>query len=420
MKYKAIRGMEDILPGRTPAWQALEKTARKIFESYGYSEIRTPVIEETQVFVRSIGETSDIVAKEMYTFKDRKDRSLTLRPEGTAPVVRSFIEHALDKLSAETKLYYMGPMFRSERPQKGRSRQFHQIGVEVMGTDSPYAEAEVIIQLDRLLRDFGLSGFTLKLNSLGCKKDKEAFKVKLENFLRDKKARLCEDCKIRLKKNVLRVLDCKKDPCRNLTREAPAAPDSLCSDCRERYGKTKEILKAVKVPFVEVKNLVRGLDYYTGTVFEITHDKLGGQDAIAAGGRYDSLVKDMGGRDVPAVGYALGMERVLIALGEKIKPPEKKVVYIVTLGDKAKIEGFRVAETLRKESGISVLTDTKEASLKSQMRTADKAGAEISVIIGENELREKKALVRDMKTAEQREVSLEQVAGEVSRRVNGK
>jgi histidyl-tRNA synthetase len=249
MKYKAVRGMEDILPPAIHVWRHLEKGARGYLESYGYFEIRTPVVEDTALFTRSIGETTDIVTKEMYTFQDRKGRSLTLRPEGTAPIARAFIEHALDKTAGEVKLYSIGPMFRSERPQKGRSRQFHQIGVEVFGSGSPYADAELIMQMTNMLKLFGLKGFTVKLNSLGCKSDKEKYSSRLAGYLKTKKARLCKDCKERIERNVLRVLDCKSDTCRQVVRSAPSVTDSLCTPCNDHFERLKNQLSALKIDY---------------------------------------------------------------------------------------------------------------------------------------------------------------------------
>jgi histidyl-tRNA synthetase len=333
----------------------------------------------------------------MFTFSDRKERSLTMRPEGTAPIVRAYIEHSLGTASPLTKLYYIGPMFRAERPQKGRLRQFHQIGVEVIGTSSPYADIEVLVQLNGMLMAFGLDGFAIRLNSLGCKEDKARFAEGLKKYLSDKKARLCEDCKNRMEKNVLRVLDCKNETCAQVVRGAPNILDNLCAPCREHFNKVKDGLKKVGVRFEEAKNLVRGLDYYTATVFEVTHPDLGSQDAIGAGGRYDNLVKDMGGPAAGAVGYALGIERLLIAL--KAKAPEAgKIVYIATLGDEAKIKGQQLAGKIKDEAipGVVVLQDISEASLKSQMRSADKNGARIVVILGEEELKQSKAVIKDM------------------------
>ncbi|OGW75896.1 MAG: histidine--tRNA ligase [Omnitrophica bacterium RBG_13_46_9] len=420
MKYTAIRGMEDIFSPDIHIWRHLEETARKYLDSYLYSEIRTPIIESTSVFTRSIGETTDIVTKEMYTFLDKKGRSLTLRPEGTAPIVRAYIEHAMDKLAGEVKLYYIGPMFRSERPQKGRSRQFHQIGVEVFGSGSPYADAQLIMQMSQMLKCFGLKGFTVKLNSLGCENEKQTFSEKLKGYLKTHKARLCQDCKDRIERNPLRSLDCKSDACIQVMRDAPGISDSLCPPCRDHFERLKERLSAMRVDYTETKNLVRGLDYYTGTVFEVTHPALGAQDAIGAGGRYDNLVKDLGGPDVKAVGYALGMERIILALKEV--PLELKtltVIFIATLGDWAKIEGIQLAEKIRREflDRVAVLTDIKEASLKSQLGNADKSNAKIVIILGENELEKKQAIIRDMATKEQEIVAMADISEEIKRRL---
>ena len=417
MKYKTVRGMEDILPDGSAAWQALECTSRKLLKSFGYSEIRTPILEDTAIFVRSIGEDSDIVKKEMYTLTDRKGRSLTMRPEGTAPIVRAFIEHSLGKTSPETKLFYIGPMFRSERPQKGRTRQFHQIGAELMGSSSPYADAEIIMQMDNLLKELGLKDFTIKLNSLGCKKDKEKFTNGLKKYLEDKESRLCDDCKVRIKKNPLRVLDCKKDTCIQVLSQAPNITEDLCEACNAHYQKIKSVLSGIGINYKETPKLVRGLDYYTGTVFEVTHPLLGGQDAMGAGGRYDNLIKDLGGQSIGATGYALGIERIMIALGGKVSIKEKKdTVYIATLGDDPKIEGIKIANNLR-EKGLNVLTDTRDSSLKAQMRNADKNNARFAIILGEDELKKGSLVLRDMSTKAQEAIKIESVYDELEKKV---
>lgn len=421
MKYKAVRGMEDILPGDIDIWQYLERQARADLEFYGYTEIRTPILEDTSIFTRSIGEATDIVKKEMYTFRDKKGRSLTLRPEGTAPIVRSYVEHSLDKISPVSKLYYIGPMFRSERPQKGRSRQFHQIGVEVIGAKSHFADAEVVTQLSKMLESFGLGGFTIKINNLGCKKDKETYARKLEKYLESEKNRLCADCRERIKKNVLRVMDCKNETCIQVAREAPDILESLCTPCKTDYGKLKKVLKDLKVKFKETKNLVRGLDYYTGTVFEVTHPALGAQDAIGAGGRYDNLVKDLGGPDTPAIGYALGIERIILALKKDIQSSKSPLalVYVATLGDAAKIRGIQLVREMRDRIQAIILTDVKEASLKSQMRAADKNNAKIAVIIGENELKSGEVIIRDMKAKKQVPVKKGNIIAEIEKLLKG-
>lgn len=400
MEYRSVRGMEDMLPQDAWIWRELETKARKALESSGYSEIRTPILEDTAVFVRGIGETTDIVSKEMFTFLDRKERSLTMRPEGTAPIVRAYIEHALLSISPVSRLYYVGPMFRAERPQKGRLRQFHQIGVEVIGSSSPFADVEVIAQIDGMLKLFGLKDFNIKLNSLGCKDDKAAFAKKLKEYLGEKSSALCDDCKSRMDKNVLRVLDCKNDSCKEVVKGAPNVLECLCDGCKNHFEKVKTNLKALNIRFEEAKNLVRGLDYYTGTVFEVTHSALGGQDAIGAGGRYDNLVRQMGGADVGAVGYALGIERLIIALkAQGALPCEENVVYIATLGDEAKLKGMHLAADIKEEiklDNMVVLTDIGETSFKSQLRSADKNKAKIVIMIGDDELKEGKVIIKDM------------------------
>ncbi|MFH1190358.1 MAG: histidine--tRNA ligase [Candidatus Omnitrophota bacterium] len=412
--------MEDLLPQDAWIWHELEAKARREFESSGYSEIRTPILEETSLFVRGIGETTDIVTKEMFTFLDRKERSLTMRPEGTAPIVRAYIEHALPARSPVNRLYYIGPMFRAERPQKGRLRQFFQIGAEVIGSVSPYADIEVIAQVDSLMSAFGIKDHKIKVNTLGCKADKDKFAKGLKEYLEDKRSQLCDDCKARMDKNVLRILDCKSEACRAIVAGAPNVLDSLCGDCSSHFGKVKSGIGSLGIRFEEAKNLVRGLDYYTGTVFELSHPALGGQDAIGAGGRYDNLVKDMGGAGVGAVGYALGIERMIIALKcEGAAPKEGDVVYIATIGDAGKREGMKIAREIRGRAvraDLAVLTDIGEASLKSQLRSADKGKAKIVVIIGEDELKQGKAAIKDMSGKEpQKTVDLRLVAEEVGK-----
>jgi len=414
--------MEDMLPQDARVWRDVDARARRELEASGYSEIRTPILEETPVFVRSIGETTDIVTKEMFTFTDRKGRSLTMRPEGTAPIVRAYIEHSLSSRASISRLYYIGPMFRAERPQKGRLRQFFQIGAEVIGSGSPFADIEVIAQISNMMGSFGLKEFQVKLNSLGCKDDKAGFAEGLKGYLKDKRSRLCEDCVSRMDKNVLRVLDCKNPGCKEIVKDAPNVVDRLCDECEERFKKVKDGLHLLGIGFEHAKNLVRGLDYYTGTVFEVTHPALGGQDALAAGGRYDNLVRDMGGADVGAVGYALGVERLIIAMkAEGLKPADEKVVYIATIGDRAKLEGMRIAKDIRNQIGpgdITVLTDIGEASLKSQLRNADKSKAKIVIILGDDELGQGKAIIKDMGGKEpQAMVEIGSIAKEVSGRL---
>ncbi|MFH1790954.1 MAG: histidine--tRNA ligase [Candidatus Omnitrophota bacterium] len=412
MKYKSIRGMEDILPEEAGRFRALEEKARRELSLYGFMEIRTPILEGSDLFVRGIGDATDIVTKEMYTFSDRKGRSLTLRPEGTASVVRAYIEHSLDNVSPDMKLYYIGPMFRSERPQKGRSRQFHQVGAEIVGAASPYADAELISQMDLMIAAFGVSGHTIKINSLGCPADKAKFADSLRKYLTDKKAMLCRDCNGRIDRNVLRTLDCKNDACKTVVKQAPSVCGCLCPDCRGHFQKLTDALDRMGVKFITAGHLVRGLDYYTGTVFEITHPKLGGQDAMGAGGRYDKLVEDLGGPDMPAIGYALGIERILIVLGDKYaggQDTPQGSVYIATLGDSAKIEGMKLAVSIRSELGMVTQTDIREASLKAQFRAADKLGCKHVVVIGDDELKKEVFVLRDMSAKTQENVPRDRI-----------
>ncbi|MDP2912991.1 MAG: histidine--tRNA ligase [Candidatus Omnitrophota bacterium] len=431
--YKSIRGMEDILPGGIRAWQSLERIARIELESNGYSEIRTPILEETAVFSRSIGDTTDIVTKEMYTFVDKKGRGLSLRPEGTAPIVRAYVEHSLHRISNQSRLYYIGPMFRSERPQKGRSRQFHQIGAEIIGSSEPQMDAEIIARLSDLLKLFGLEAFQIKLNSLGCKDDKDKFSGKLKNYLKGKKNKLCADCNNRLEKNCLRVLDCKNEECVKIVKDSPDIADNLCGRCGEHFGKVKMMLESYfGVQFVESKKMVRGLDYYTGTVFEVTHPDLGGQDALGGGGRYDNLVKEFGGPNVGAVGFAIGIERVFIALGDKKDLfGSPGLVYIATLGGDAKIKGRKLAEELRLRwngfpppdgrlynLNVVTLLDWTDASLRSQMRSADRNGARVVIILGDDEIKQNKAAIKDMENKEpQFLIDIGSVVDEVGKRM---
>ncbi|MCM8761404.1 MAG: histidine--tRNA ligase, partial [Candidatus Omnitrophica bacterium] len=331
-----------------------------------------------------------------------------------------YIEHSLGNISPVLRLYYIGPMFRAERPQKGRSRQFHQIGVEVIGSFSPYADVEVLAQLDKLLKAFGLSGYVIKLNSLGCKSDKLKFTESLKQYLADKINLLCEDCRNRVGKNVLRVLDCKKESCTQAMRGALNILDNMCLKCARHFEEVKSSLKALGINFQETKNLVRGLDYYTATVFEITHPALGTQDAIGAGGRYDNLIKDMGGECAGAVGYALGLERIILALkGHAARKPDRNVIYIATLGDAARLEGLKISESLKDGLALPnlvVLRDMGEASLKSQMRSADRQNAKVVIILGEDEMKEKKLTIKDMRPGgSQVSVAAELVVEEVRR-----
>ena len=417
LKVQILRGMKDVLPAETSKWQRLEEVARTIFAEYGYSEIRTPILEEKSLFERSIGGATDIVQKEMYSLTDRGGREMALRPEGTASIARAYVEHSLAKKEGFVKLFYMGPMFRGERPQAGRQRQFHQIGAEAIGAANPYVDVEIIALLIRLLEALKLKGFKLSINNLGCFKDRAKVREDLREILKKEISRLCQECKDRIARNPLRVLDCKNDSCRQVTRELPnVLGKHICGDCRTHFDGVKEGLQRLKIPFECDPKMVRGLDYYTRTGFEVTHPALGSKDALGAGGRYDSLISDFGGPRTGACGFAIGSERLLMAMrasGEEPYVKEKRpLVYVATLGGPSFKKGFELMDSLRK-SGICADMDYEGKSLKAQMRTADRRMASVVLIIGEDELKKEEALLRDMKTKVQRPVKIAAVVKEL-------
>jgi len=401
MDVKAPLGTEDILPEQAALWQWVERTARDIFEAYGYGEIRTPIFESTRLFVRSIGETTDIVEKEMYTIGEGDD-SLTLRPEATASVVRAYLQHNLHKVKAFQKLYYIGPMFRHERPQAGRRRQFHQLGIEALGASDPLLDAEVITLACHFFNELGLEGYRVQLNAIGTPESRSAYRALIKTDLSKQGDKLCPDCRRRLERNVFRILDCKREGCVAITRQLPHILDHLPEEEQQHFGRVCEALRGAEVPFEEDAYLVRGFDYYTGTVFEITHGALGAQDAICGGGRYDKLIADFGGPELGAVGFAIGIERVLMALEAKreARVPVPLDVYIVTLGDAARLAAFAHLMTLRR-NGISSDTDYEGRGLKAQMRMANKLGARFVVLLGEDELARGVLKLKDMVSGEE-------------------
>ena len=386
-RYKALKGMKDIMPPDIHIWQEVERKAREIFASYGFLEIRTPIAESTSVFARGIGESTDIVEKEMYTFEDKGGRSITLRPEGTASVVRCYTENHLYSLPSPQKFYYAGPMFRYERPQSGRFRQFYQIGVEAFGSPRPEMDAEVISMLNRLLGSIGLDAPHFQVNSIGCEKCRPAFKEALLAFFAGSLDDLCPDCRRRYSQNPLRILDCKVDRCREIRKGAPRVVDHLCEDCRSHFERLLALLEMLGIPHTVNPEMVRGLDYYTRTTFEVTSENLGAQNAVAAGGRYDRLVKEFGGPETPAIGFALGMERIveLMKMSVKYDLPAPEV-FIAAVGEQAGKEGVRVADGLR-EKGIWVELGEGSSSLKSQMRRADRLSAKYVFVIGDDEIK---------------------------------
>lgn len=386
-RYSALRGFQDIFPPEIYLWERIEKTAREIFYAYGFQELKPPIIESTEIFVRSIGETSDIVEKEMYTFLDKAGRSITLRPEGTAPLVRCYIQNRLYNLPPPQKFFYSGPMFRYERPQKGRLRQFYHIGVEALGISDPKIDAEVLLMLKTIFDRLGLKELSYELNSIGCEKCRPGYKKALMDFLKDRIDEFCPDCKRRYEFNPLRILDCKVKECIRLRSGAPKVMDFLCNDCKEHFDSLLSLLKLTDFPYSINHDMVRGLDYYTRTTFEVKSKQLGAQNAVAAGGRYDRLVEELGGPPTPAVGFAIGIERVSELLGssDKIEIPSP-VVFIATVGTQAENESLVIANNLRNK-GIWTEIGYAGHSLRSQLRRADRLSALYVLIIGEDELK---------------------------------
>ena len=394
---KVQKGTKDILPQEVEQWHRLEKNALEIFTRYGYKEIRTPIFEATELFARGVGDTTDIVNKEMYTF-EKSDRSLTLRPENTAGVVRSFIENGMARLSAPVKLWYKGPMFRYERPQAGRQRQFHQVGVEMFGIKEPTADAEVILLAVNYLKSLGLNDLEVEINSLGCPKCREEYKRKIKEVLKPEFDNLCEDCQNRYEKNPLRLLDCKVETCKEIFAKPEIQKviqsDFICDECAEHYATLKTYLDKLEVPYVENKLLVRGLDYYNRTVFEIKSNNLGSQNAVCGGGRYDSLVRNLGGEDTPAVGWAMGMERLNSLLPDV--EPEKLDGYIVS---NSSVDAFLLAQELRNK-GLNVEFDLANKKFTKQLEKAAKV-AKFALILGEDEINNGKVAVKNLETSEQ-------------------
>ncbi|NJC89310.1 MAG: histidine--tRNA ligase [Desulfuromonas sp.] len=405
MSITGIKGMNDILPGEVEAWQFLESSARRVFAAFGYREIRVPVVEKTELFCRSIGETTDIVEKEMYTFADKGGTSMTMRPEGTAPVIRAFIEHKLHTLDPVSKLYYLGPMFRHERPQKGRYRQFHQIGAEVIGLDDPKIDAQVLAMLSHFFATVGIDGVTLQINSLGCPECRPAYRQALLDFLQARLGQLCADCQRRAATNPLRALDCKVPGCIEATAGAPAVIEHLCTGCDLHFEAVRSHLTELEVPYTVNPRMVRGLDYYTKTTFEMVTDRLGAQSAVAAGGRYDRLVADLGGPPLPGIGFAMGEERLALLLGARDDASPRPALFIATLGVEAERFGFRLLTRLQRQ-GIYAEMEYAGKSLKAQLRRADKLGARRVLILGGDELARGIAQLRDMAAGTQEEVPL--------------
>ncbi|HTY44547.1 MAG TPA: histidine--tRNA ligase [Patescibacteria group bacterium] len=411
--FKRVPGTKDILPEEVSAWQEIEHTSRNVFSLYNYRQIRPPVIEDAGLFSRSLGEFTEVVQKQMFLIK-REDETYALRPEGTAPIVRAYIENNLDKTAGFIKLYYIGPMFRAERPQKGRLRQFHHIGCEVIGSVDPDIDVEVISLAHTLLTCYGISGYSIKLNSLGCSHDKKELTSVLRKALQPKLAELCDECKARFDKNILRVLDCKNESCRKIVNALDFGHQHLCADCQAHFAKVRQGLDNLKVPYELNPHLVRGLDYYTRTVFEISHPGLGSQDALGAGGRYDNLVEELGGSPAGAIGFAFGVERLLLARGEVAAAGSLGLVYVIALGPQAKEYGIKLLAQLR-TAGIPSDTDYENKSLKGAMRAANDLAARYAVIIGDDELKNNTVTLKDMRDSQQKVIKSEDLIKELKK-----
>lgn len=422
MALKKPRGTQDFLPVQTKQWNYVEKKIREICEIYGFGEIRTPIFEDTGLFLRGIGETTDVVQKEMYTFSHgEKGQSYTLRPENTASAVRAYLENKIYGQESVTKWFYIGPMFRHDRPQAGRYRQFHQFGVEVLGSFSPMTDGEVICMAMQLFKELGLQDLKLQINSVGCPKCRPVYRERLLEFFRDKQDELCHDCQSRLEKNPMRLLDCKIDSQKEIFQGAPEIHEHLCEECREHFEAVKQYLTAAGIEFEINPRLVRGLDYYTKTAFEIQYQPLGAQSAIGGGGRYDGLVEELDGPATPGIGFAIGMERLMLALEKQALSQEvetESTVFVLAMGEAAQKQGFAILQQLRARH-IACEMDMQGKSMKSQMKLANKIQAKYVIILGDDELSIGKATLRNMENSEQEQVDLVQIVEKIDSLVKG-
>ncbi len=415
MLTNAPRGTKDILPEQVTGWLWLENKIRELCEVYGYEEIRTPTFEHTELFQRGIGEGTDVVDKEMYTFTDRGDRSITLRPENTASVVRAYLQNKLYANAGLVKLFYIGSMFRYDRPQAGRLREFHQFGVEALGEKNPAVDAEIILLAWEFLKGLGLDDLKLKINTVGCPACRPIFRRKLTEYFTEEADELCSDCRRRLEKNPLRILDCKVDGLKEFMEDAPKIETCLCDDCREHFNSLKKFLTEAGVEFTVDNRLVRGLDYYTKTAFEIQYAPLGAQSAVAGGGRYDGLIKEIGGDDTPAVGFAAGLERILLALElQNLLPAQNKKIaaFVVSGGAAADVYAFKLLTDLRRKN-ISAAMDFGKKSMKAQMKAAAKSGAKFALIIGEDEVATSTVTIKNLETATQEKIPVAEVSAKI-------
>ncbi len=416
MLTNAPRGTKDILPEQIGNWLFIENKIRTICQNYGYEEIRTPIFEHTELFQRGIGEGTDVVDKEMYTFTDRGGRSITLRPENTASAVRAYLQNKLYATGNLVKLFYIGSMFRYDRPQAGRLREFHQFGVEALGEQNPAVDAEIILLALDFLKSLGLDDLKLKINTVGCPKCRPIYRQKLQHYFSENLEELCDDCKHRLLKNPMRILDCKIDSGKEIVEDAPKIETCLCDECREHFATVQKYLTVAGVNFEIDPRLVRGLDYYTKTAFEIQYLPLGAQSAVAGGGRYDGLIEEIGGSPTPGIGFAAGIERILIALEKQnLLQAEKNnfAAFIVAADEKAEIYSFKLLTELRRKN-ISVTMDFAKRSLKAQMKQAAKSGAKFALIIGENEIKNSTVTIKNLETSAQETVAISEVAEKIS------
>jgi histidyl-tRNA synthetase len=411
MNYQAVKGMADIFGAEARRYSVLESLARVLGSRYGYEEIRTPLVEPTELFVRSIGETTDIVEKEMFSFPGPREKSLSLRPEGTAGVVRAYLQHSVYAQRGLARYYYMGPMFRRERPQAGRRRQFHQFGVEALGSRHPAIDTEIIDLLISYLEAAGMTKWELGINSVGCSSCRPGYRDKLIDYLTEHQENLCDLCISRTKSNPLRVLDCKNPDCREIVAQSPKPVEYLCGKCETHFQEVRDLLGAIAVPYLVKPNLVRGLDYYTSVVFEVSGLALGAQDAVAGGGRYDTLIEELGGPDLGASGFSIGLERLLIGLEGREIPdpvPPRGSIYLVTVAPDAFRPNFILLSTLRRNGFVAVM-DYQGRSVKAQMREANKRDVDYVLIRGEEEMAKGGVKLKDMKTGEERFVGEDEV-----------
>lgn len=405
-QISAIKGTKDILPKEAKKWQYVEAVVKRIFELYGYREIRAPIFEATELFEKGTGQTSDIVLKEMYTFRDKAGRSLTLRPEYTPSLVRSVIENRLYLKPEPLRFYYTGPMFRYDKPQKGRYRQFHQVDIEVFGEEDPAIDAEIVEMADYLLKELHVSSSEVLINSVGCKECRPSYLKELKGHAEKVKERLCPDCQRKITANPLRIFDCKVETCQEISKGFPKITDYLCQECDDHFNRFCDYLGLYRIAYQVEPRLVRGIDYYTKTTFEIISSKLGAQDAILGGGRYDDMMREFGGPDLCGIGFAMGVERLISVV--PFKDDRERFVYLVSLGEEAKRVGMELARFLRRER-VECLIEYKERSLKGQMSRANKLGANWVLIIGDEEVKKAKFQLKDMKTGVQSEETKDEV-----------